>query len=232
MTEGPEARRYLRGHRAGVLSTLSRRLGGYPFGSITPFVLDAAARPVILVSRLAEHTKNMEADPRVSLFVHDGAEDVQTEARLTLVADAARVANPETVRARYLRYFPDGERLLALGDFSFYALSPVFIRHIAGFGAIRSISPQSYAPPDTRLAEAEGEIVTHMNADHADTLVLYCKHAHGVEAETAEMLGIDCDGFDVRANSKPLRFEFDEPVTNPGMAREAFTRLAAKARGA
>jgi len=104
MTEGTEARLYLRRHRAGVLSTLSKRLGGYPFGSITPFVLDAAARPVVLVSRLAEHTKNMEADPRASLFVHDAAPDVQTGARLTLVGDAERVADADLIRARYLRY--------------------------------------------------------------------------------------------------------------------------------
>ena len=232
MTEGTEARQYLRRHQAGVLSTLSRRLGGYPFGSITPFMLDGAARPVILVSRLAEHTKNMEADPRVSLFVHDHAQDVQTGARLTLVADAERVADPATVRARYLRFFPDGERLLALGDFSFYALSPVFVRHIGGFGAIRSISPQSYAPPESRLAEAEDEIVSHMNADHADALVGYCMHAHGVAVEAASMIGIDCDGFDVRADDRVLRFDFDGPVTNPGKAREAFVRLSEKARGA
>jgi putative heme iron utilization protein len=231
MTEGTEARLFLRRHHAGVLSTLSKRLGGYPFGSITPFVLDAAARPVILVSRLAEHTKNMEADPRVSLFVHEDAKDVQTAARLTLVADAERVGNVETVRARYLRYFPDGERLLSLGDFSFFALAPVFIRHIGGFGAIRSISPQSYAPPESRLAEAEGEIVAHMNADHAPALGRYCAHAYGVAPEAPHMIGIDCDGFDVRAGDRVLRFEFDEPVTDPGKAREAFARLSERARG-
>jgi len=232
MTEGTEARLYLRRHHAGVLSTLSKRLGGYPFGSITPFVLDAAARPVVLVSRLAEHTKNMEADPRASLFVHDAAPDVQTGARLTLVGDAERVADADLIRARYLRYFPDGERLLSLGDFSFFALTPVFIRHIGGFGAIRSISPQSYAPPESQLAEAEGDIVAHMNADHADALRRYCEHTHGVSYGTPQMIGIDCDGFDVLAGERVLRFEFDEPVTNPGKAREAFVRLSEKARRA
>ena len=231
MNEGIEARRFLRRHHAGVLSTLSRRLGGYPFGSITPFVLDAAARPVILISRLAEHTKNIEADPRTSLFVHDDAVDVQTGARVTLVADAAHIDAPDMIRARYLRYFPDAARLIALGDFSFYALSPVFVRHIGGFGAIRSVSPKSYAPPEHRLAEVEDEIVAHMNADHHDSLALYCRHAHGVAAATTEMLGVDCDGFDVRADGRILRLEFDEPATNPGKVREGFVRLAEKARG-
>jgi hypothetical protein len=231
VTEGAEARRYVRRHQAGVLATLSERLAGYPFGSIAPFVLDAAARPVILVSRLAEHTRNMEADARASLFVHDGTPDVQTGARLTLVADAERLSDAQAIRARYLRYFPEGARLLALGDFSFFALSPVFVRHIGGFGAIRSISPQSYAPPAGTLAAAEDEIVAHMNADHTAALRLYCMHVHRTAADP-EMIGIDCDGFDVRAGGRVLRFDFEAPVTNPGKAREALARLSEQARGA
>jgi len=161
MSEGTEARRYLRRHHAGVLATLSKRLGGYPFGSVVPFVLDHDAQPVVLVSRLAEHTKNMTADSRVSLLVHDAADDVQTAARLTLVGDAAPVAEPATVAVRYLRRFPDAQGLLDLGDFTFWRLRTTFVRHIAGFGAIRSITPESFAPPENRLADAEDEIVAH-----------------------------------------------------------------------
>lgn len=230
MSEGAEARRYLRRHGAGVLSTLSKRLGGYPFGSVTPFVTDHDARPVILVSRLAEHTKNIDADARVSLLVHDAADDVQTAARLTVVADAKAVTDPAAFAGRYLRHFPDAQRLLDLGDFSFFALQPVFVRHIAGFGAIRSITPQRFAPPQNRLAEAEEEIVAHMNEDHARALRDYCRHAYRIEAATASMLGIDCDGFDLRADGRRLRFEFDVPVTNAGGAREALAAMARAAR--
>jgi putative heme iron utilization protein len=226
MSEGTEARRYLRRHHAGVLATLSKRLGGYPFGSVVPFVLDHFARPIVLVSRLAEHTKNMAADPRASLLVHDAAEDVQTAARLTLVGDAEQVAEPESIASRYLRYFPDARGLLGLGDFSFWRLRPVFVRHIAGFGAIRSITPQGFAPPDNRLAEAEDEIVAHMNADHADALRTCCRRAHGVAPAEATLAGIDCDGLDVRADGSLLRIEFDAPVTNAGKAREALVALA------
>jgi putative heme iron utilization protein len=231
MSEGAEARRYLRRHHAGVLATLSRRLGGYPFGSVVPFVLDHEARPVVLVSRLAEHTKNMVADPRASLLVHDAAEDVQTAARLTLVADAGPVADPGPVATRYLRYFPDAQGLLDLGDFSFWRLRAVFVRHIAGFGAIRSITPQSFAPPENRLGDAEDAIVAHMNGDHADALRAYCRHASGVEPAAATLVGIDCDGIDLRADGALLRVEFDAPVTNAGKAREALAALARAARG-
>jgi putative heme iron utilization protein len=226
MSEGSEARRYLKRHSAGVLSTLSRRLGGYPFGSVTPFVTDHAARPVILVSRLAEHTRNLEADARASLLVHDDADDVQTAARLTVVADAVKVEEPGAPAARYLRYFPDAQRLLDLGDFSFWALRPVFVRHIAGFGAIRSITPAGFAPPENRLADLESEIVAHMNDHHVEALRACCRKAHGVEPATVTMIGIDCDGIDVRADARRLRLEFDAPVTNAGGAREALAAMA------
>lgn len=231
MSEGTEARRFLRRHHAGVLATLSKRLGGYPFGSVVPFVLDHDAQPVILVSRLAEHTKNMTADPRASLLVHDAAADVQTAARLTLVGDAAPIAAAAAIAARYLRYFPDAQGLMDLGDFSFWRLRPVFVRHIAGLGAIRSITPQSFAPPENRLAEAEDEIVAHMNADHGEALRGYCCHASGVAPSSAVLLGIDCDGLDVRADGALVRIDSDAPVTNAGKARETLAALARRARG-
>jgi putative heme iron utilization protein len=230
MTEGTEARRYLRRHHAGVLATLSKRLGGYPFGSVVPFVLDHDAQPVVLVSRLAEHTRNMAVDPRASLLVHDAAADVQTAARLTLVGDAEPVPDPAAIAARYLRRFPDAQALLDLGDFGFWRLRTKFVRHIAGFGAIRSITPERFAPPQNRLAEAEAEIVAHMNADHADALRAYCRHATGVEPAGAVLVGIDCDGLDVRADGTVVRIEFDDPVTNTGKAREALAALAQRAR--
>jgi putative heme iron utilization protein len=231
MSEGTEARRYLRRHHAGMLATLSKRLGGYPFGSVVPFVLDHDAQPAILVSRLAEHTKNMTADPRASLLVHDAVEDVQTAARLTLVGDAAPIADSATIAARYLRYFPDAQGLLELGDFSFWRLRAVFVRHIAGFGAIRSITPQRFAPPENRLAEAEDEIVAHMNADHGGALRGYCRDATGAEPSSAALIGVDCDGLDVRADGALVRIEFDAPVTNAGKAREALAALARRTRG-
>lgn len=251
MSPGEQARRYLRARRHGVLSTLSRKFPGYPFGSVTPFVLDAAARPVILVSRLAEHTRNIEADPRVSLTVHDAGEDVQVGARITLMGDAARAeADLDVLHARYLSYFPEAGRLLALGDFAFYRVEPRQLRTIGGFGDIQWIMADAYAPPANRLAGEEESILAHMNADHAHTLREYCRHYHGRTVQEARMAGIDCDGFDLRADlarppeSHPasrapappsgvlLRIDFERPVTDAAGAREALAALARKARAA
>jgi hypothetical protein len=231
MTHGEEARRFLRAHHSGVLSTLAASLAGYPFGSIVPFVLDADCRPVILVSALAEHTKSLAADPRASLIVHGYEEDVQAGPRLTLVGDAERVARDAAVRSRYLRHFPAAQNLLALGDFSFWALAPRRLLFIRGFGNIHWIEPAEFRPPDHRLAAAEEEIVAHMNADHAAALADYCRDATGMAPREAVMVGIDCDGFDVRADGRLLRIAFDAPVTSAGKAREALVALARRARG-
>jgi putative heme iron utilization protein len=231
MNLGAEARRYLLRRRHGVLSTLSRKFAGYPFGSVTPYLLDHAARPVILISKLAEHTRNIDADPRVSLLVRDTGDDVQAGARLTLIGDAGRATDmPESLRARYVRYVPDAERLLALGDFSFYRIEPRQLRFIGGFGAIHWIAAENYAPPANEFADQESAIIAHMNADHGQALRDYCRFYHRVEPMIAALIGIDCDGFDVRADGEILRFDFERAVTNGAEARAALIAMAQASR--
>ena len=229
---GDEARRALRRCRYGILATASRRLAGHPFASVTPFVTDHAARPVLLVSALAEHTKNMRDDPRVSLLVHEPARDVQAAGRLTVVGRAEPLAPSPELRDRYLRYQPDAARLLELGDFAFRAIVPEVLRYIAGFGRIEWIPAASFAPPASTLQSDESAIVAHMNADHADALRDCCRALHAREAATVEMVGIDCDGFDLRADDELLRADFDAPVTEAGQARGALADLARRCRTA
>lgn len=232
MSMGNEARRYLRHHLYGVLSTISKKLAGYPFGSVVPCITDHAARPVILVSGLAEHTKNIGADPRVSLLVRDAGADPQESARLTLIGNAAPVGDERAaLQARYLRYFPAAERLLALGDFSFFHIEPTMLRYVGGFGAIHWISRDSYAPPANGLAACEADIVAHMNADHVAALRDYCRHFKQRQPALVGMIGIDCDGFDLRADDEILRFDFAQPVGDAPTARAALKAMVAEARG-
>lgn len=236
MSHGIEARRHLASCRSSVLSTLSLRYGGHPFGSLVPYVLDHEGRPVVLVSRLAEHTKNIEADARVSLLARDAAADPQAGARVTLLGSAAPVDASTSAAARYRRFFPDSERLVALGDFSFLAVNPLAVRFIKGFGAIHWISAPEYAPPANSLAQSEADIVAHMNADHAHNLRDCCRHVHGKTPIDAALVGLDCDGFDIRARfegpSELLRFDFEDTVTDAGQAREALVALARASRRA
>lgn len=118
----------------GTLATHACALPGYPYATVVPFVTDAASAPVICVSALAEHTRNLLVDARVSLSVlQPGAADVQNAPRLTLVGDAARIDPNADELARYLRYAPATEPLLAL-DFQFFRIHPSAIRFIAGVG--------------------------------------------------------------------------------------------------
>jgi putative heme iron utilization protein len=226
---GADARAYLRGRRHGVLSTLSQRpsIAGHPYGSLVPFMTDHDAAPVFLISALAEHTKNALADPRASLTVFDGAAaDVQSGARLTLTGEIAPVRDAESMQSRYLRYVPTAERLLGLGDFAFFRLLPRAMNLIAGFGAIHWFTAADVAPPANTLADAEEGILAHMNADHAHNLRDYCRLVHGREVADPVMIGIDCDGFDVRAEHDVLRFAFAAPVIDAGGARQALVAMA------
>jgi len=224
--QGNEARQFTRGQTSGVLSTLSKRLDGFPFGSVSPFILDHAGRPVILISDIAEHTKNIDADPRVSLIVQPYSQDMQSTGRVTVIGRAERLAEKDGLGPRYLRFFPQAEGYFAMHDFNFYRIEPVKIRWIGGFGRIFWIDPDAYLAATGSLAEAEPGILEHMNADHADMLSLCCRQVHGVEADAVEMIGIDPDGFDVRAGDRLLRFTFDAAVTNAGEARTALVGLA------
>ena len=229
MSDAREARRYLRTKEFGILATLSRRFSGYPFGSIVPFVLDQGAQPIILISRLSEHRKNIEGDQRVSLLAHDVGGDAQASARVTLIGDASGIEEQTGLRDRYLRYVPGASQMLGLGDFDFFRITPVAVRFIAGFGAIHWISPSDFRPPAS-LQDIESEILAHMNTDHSQALRDYCRHYHGIAAQSAEMIGIDCDGFDVRAEGKRLRFQFESPVANATEARAALANIGKASR--
>lgn len=228
---GDEARRFTRGQHSGVLSTLSKRLEGHPFGSVAPFILDHTGRPVILISDIAEHTKNIIADPRVSLIVQPYSPDMQINGRVTIIGQAARLTEKEALAPRYLRYHPQAEAYFAMHDFQFYRIEPLRIRYIGGFGRIHWLEPVSYLCADCPLAGQEDDIVAHMNADHGDNLIAYCRHVHDVETTTATMLGIDPDGFDLRADSGELRFAFATPVNDAQSARQALVALAQAAHG-
>lgn len=228
--QGDEARRFTRGQLSGVLSTISKRLDGFPFGSVSPFMLDHAGRPIILISDIAEHTKNIEADPRVSIIVQPYSTDMQVTGRTTVIGRAERLTDKDELGPRYLRYFPQAEGYFAMHDFNFYRIEPVKIRWIGGFGRIFWVDPEAYLAAPGTLLEAENGILAHMNADHADTLCAYCRHTHGMDTASAEMIGIDPDGFDVRADERVVRFAFAAPVMDAQTARAALVEMAQQCR--
>ncbi len=225
------ARQLLRGHRYGALCTLSRKFDGHPFGSITPYLVDHDGSLLILISALAEHTRNILADSRVSLITHSQDNPhIQAQGRVTMMGNARLVTEREQTGKRYLRYFPEAQAYFAMHDFSFYRIVPHAIRHIGGFGNIHWIAAQDYSAPPYPLIEQEEGVVAHMNADHQAALRSYCRHVHRHEAAKVEMLGIDCDGFDVRSDDRVLRFDFEAPVLDAQQARKVLVDLSQHAR--
>ena len=222
LTPGQEARRLMRRHYYGVLSTTSQKFAGYPYGSFVDYVTDHQGRPVILISALAEHAHNIFQAPKVSLTVHDSGSQTQALPRLALLGEAKLIGPDDAhhIRSRYLRYFPEAEPLLAL-DFAFYRIEPHHIRYIPGFTQGRWVSPADFLALASQLTDTEESILAHMNTDHADALAGY---AGRDRSETIAMIGLDSDGFDLRIGEKLQRVEFDGFVADANAARE---RLAA-----
>jgi hypothetical protein len=231
MNNAHTARLMLRAHRYGVLSTLSKKFDGYPFGSITPYLVDHDGSLLILISTLAEHTKNIQHDPRVSLITHDQRDPhIQTQGRVTVVGDALHEPDRGGAGARYLRYFPEARTYFEMHDFAFYRIRPKAIRYIGGFGKINWVNMANYGVPAYPLIGQEVEVIAHMNADHQDALRNCCRHFHQYAANDVTMLGIDLDGFDVRADDRVLRFDFARPATDARLARELLVEMAQAAK--
>ncbi len=232
MNNARAVRQILRAHRYGVLCTLSKKFNGHPFGSITPYLVDHDGSLLILISSLAEHTKNIQYDPRVSLVTHSKSDaGIQSQGRVTVMGEAQLISDGKhEIGARYLRYFPEAQGYLTLGDFSFYRIVPQTLRYIGGFGKIHWVSAASCLVPPYPLIGQEDDVIAYMNADHRDTMHRYCHHFHQCETLNVEMLGIDCDGFDVRADDKTLRFSFAEMALDAQQARHALVEMAQRAR--
>lgn len=223
------ARRLLYHQSVGVLSTHSVDVEGYPFGSITPYVINYDGEPVILISDIAQHTRNIKQNNKVSLTVFDAqSDDPQAASRLTWMGEA-EVTNPpdaETAR-RYLRYFPSAHSYFETHDFSFYTIHLRRARFIGGFGEIYWVEPREMAVANP-FRQTETSIIEHMNQDHRQALFHYSRALLGVEAEEVEMAGIDGEGFDMLAGKRKLRIDFDSPISTMEEARAALVKLARK----
>jgi putative heme iron utilization protein len=227
---GSDARRLLRRFHAGVLATHCLRYSGYPYGAAMPFCTDQQGRIVVLISHLAEHTRNIAQDEHVSFTVSPLHATLQQETRATVLGEIA-ASDDGAVADRYLRYFPESTQYLDIGGFHFHTIEPRHVRLIAGFGSLHWLSGAQVLAPKLPIAEAEASIIDHMNAEHKGNLIDYCRHFHDIETDNAQMIGIDCDGFDLRARDEICRIEFETGTRDARAARANLMSLASIARG-
>ena len=225
--------------RVGSLSTLSRRQPGFPFGSVMPYGLEDDGRPIFLVSTMAMHTQNLQADSRASLLVTkpDSGADPLGSSRVTLVGTILPVPAADVAQSRnlYLSRHPNSKYWVDFDDFTFYEMEVVDVYYVGGFGVMGWVSASEYraARPDP-LVDSMAEILQHMNADHEDALVLLARTIAGIESHEAAMTSVDRLGFNVRLTTRDgmrgARIPFLREVNSGAETRNVLVEMVRRAR--
>ena len=228
------AKKLLREGRSGALATLMAGSGD-PYCSLANVATAPDGAPLLLLSKLALHTKNILADPRASLMLDERKDGDPLEGARVMLMGTLAVTADAVARTAYLRRHPEAEMYAGFADFAFYRLSISRAHLVAGFGRIVDLSTQdiltdvSDAEP---LLAAEAEAVAHMNADHAEACRLYATKLLGGPDGDWACVGVDPDGIELQQGRMALRLFFPQRVTGPGPLRAVLKDLAAKARGA
>jgi heme iron utilization protein len=204
-----------------------------------PYGLDDHGRPTFLISSMAMHTQNLLVNPRASLLVtqSDGSGDPLGSARITVMGNVVPVPQPELAETRklYLERYANSAYWVDFEDFSFHRMEVVDLYYVGGFGVMGWVSASDYelARPDP-LADAAGDILDHMNADHKDALILLASKLAGIEASDATMTAVDRLGFHVRLNTESgmrgARVPFSREVSNPMETRTVLVEMVKQAR--
>ncbi len=240
-TAGEEARTLVAGSTRGSLATLAVDPPGHPFASMVPYGLFPDGSPVLFVSAMAEHTRNLDADARASLLVTEPGVngDPMAAGRVTLLGDVQLIEGDDAIadaRAAYLTANPDAAGYIDFGDFSFRRLCVERVRWVGGFGRMAWCDASAYAraEPDPVRPIADGALA-HLNDDHADALLAAVRAFGGhPDASAARAAGIDRYGIDLEVQTPRgpagTRVGFDGAVTDAATLRQACTVLARLAR--
>ena len=226
------AKKLMREGRSGALATLMAGSGD-PYCSLVNVASAADGAPLLLLSKLAVHTKNILADSRVSLMLDERKEgDPLQGARVMLMGRLGATEDP-AARAAYLRRQPEAEMFAGFADFAFYRMAVDRAHLVAGFGRIVDLAAQDVLTDTVgaeALIEAEADAIAHMNADHAEALRLYATKLLGGPPGDWKCVGIDPEGIELQQGRVALRLFFPQRVTAPGPLRAVLKDLAERAR--
>jgi hypothetical protein len=228
------AKRLMREARSGALATLMVGSGD-PYCSLVNVATATDGSPLLLISRLALHTKNILADARVSLMLDERKEgDPLQGARVMLLGTAAKTDSVDAKR-RYLARQPEAETFAGFADFAFYEIKLKGAHLVAGFGRIVDLKSSDLLIDLTgaeAMLEAEPSVIEHMNADHADACRLYATKLLGAPDGDWRCVGCDPEGLDLQLGRTGLRLAFPQRVTSPGVLRAVLKQMADQARAA
>ncbi|MGY8957946.1 MAG: HugZ family pyridoxamine 5'-phosphate oxidase [Alphaproteobacteria bacterium] len=224
---GRTARHLIRSCDRAALAT--RGSDDWPYSSLVMCAALHSGAPVLLLSDLAEHSRNIRSDDRVSLLYDGtgGLDDPLTGPRVSVQGRAVQVDDNPIHRSRFLARHLSAGDYVDFGDFHFYEIAMERAHLVAGFGQIE------WAPADaillsaqdgSRLIAAEADIIVHMNTDHRDAIQLYAA-SKGASGEDWRMTGIDPEGVDIARAGQILRLEFSEIVLDSTSARRELVQL-------
>src|ERR1700682_4950668 len=231
------ARSLLRRSRQGALATLMAGSGD-PYCSLVNVASHADGAPILMISRLALHTKKILADSRVSLMLDDRADGDPLEGSRIMLAGRAEQASADdlpVLRRRYLNAHPSAETFVNFKDFSFFRIRPSGAHLVAGFGRIVDLKPEQFLTDISdaaALLEPEQGAIDHMNADHRDAMNLYATKLLCAEAMDWRCTGCDPEGIHMQAGTKTLRLDFPRRIVTPAALRQVLKELADQARAA
>ncbi|KAL8259829.1 hypothetical protein R6Q59_027782 [Mikania micrantha] len=207
----------------GMLSTFSQKHEGYPSGSMVDFACDDKGSPILAVSNLANHTKDLLVNPKCSLLIAKDSED-RTDIIITLHGDAVFVLENErdAVRTTYMARHPDAS-WVDFDDFLFLRIEPKVVSFV--YGVATSLF-QSGEFTNNEFREAKVDqiyqfskpITSHMNKDHANDTKLIVQHSTSIPVDFAYMLDVDSLGFNVKAGYQEKNFKLR--VAFPRHAKE------------
>ena len=229
---GTAARTLVRQCDRAVLSTAQADGSGWPYGSLVMTACDYEGGPILLLSDLAEHTKNLEQDARVSLLFDgtDGLDDPLTGARVTVMGRIA-VTTKSTDRARYLARHPSSAAYASFADFNFYSIDVTKVHQVAGFGKIDWMPAAAFLCGSSLTVEfgmTEGEAIEKLNGEHLDLGSSFGHVSGALSGGGWRFTGIDPEGCDLRVGGRVARILFKEPVTDFSSVREALNELVGR----
>jgi heme iron utilization protein len=229
------ARSLLRRSRQGALATLTPGSGD-PYCSLVNVASHPDGSPILLISRLALHTRNLLGDARLSLMLDERAEGDPLEGSRIMLAGQAEQASGDDVailRRRYLNAHPSSEVFVDFKDFSFFRIRPTGAHLVAGFGRIVDLKPEQFLTEISdaaSLLEAEQGVLDHMNADHREAMTLYATKLLGAKSADWRCTGCDPEGIDLQAGSITLRLDFPRRIVTPAALRQVLKQFADQAR--
>lgn len=223
----------LRTGHVATIATLDRG-SGEPYCALTVYATDHDGTPILLLTGLSDHLKNLDQDSRASLLV-DAARDLEHPMTGPRLSVQGRIVASDDAhhRARYLARHPAAAEYADFGDFGIYLLQIERVHYVGGFGVAKWYDHSDIRYDNTNAQEllaAESGIISHMNADHGDAINHYAQKLLGLTGSGWGMTGIDPEGADLRNGGEVARLTFESPISTAEDARKELIRLSQQAK--